>query len=44
MPVIPPEGYLLDPIETIADEGGPMNVMPAASKRSANPAFSLKNP
>ena len=36
--------YLLDPILTIALEGGPIKTMPSSANRSANLAFSLKNP
>jgi hypothetical protein len=36
--------YLLDPILTIALEGGPMKIIPSSASRSANLAFSLRNP
>ena len=36
--------HLFDPMLTIALEGGPMKTIPSSAKRSANLAFSLKNP
>jgi len=35
---------LFEPMLTIALEGGPMKTMPSSASRSANFAFSLKNP
>jgi hypothetical protein len=38
------ETDLLEPILTIALDGGPMKTMPSSASRSANFAFSLKKP
>ncbi len=35
---------VFEPIASIADAGGPMNVMPASSRRLANAAFSARKP
>ena len=35
---------VLEPIASIADAGGPMNVTPASSRRRAKAAFSARKP
>ena len=35
---------VFDPIASIADAGGPMNVIPCSSSAAANEAFSARNP
>lgn len=35
---------LFDPIETMAEAGGPMKTIPSFANLSANPAFSLRKP
>ena len=35
---------VLEPIASIADAGGPMNVTPASSSRAAKAAFSARKP
>lgn len=42
--VIPFRAYLLEPMLTIALEGGPIKVIPSLASFSANVAFSLRNP
>ena len=36
--------YLFDPIDTIADAGGPINLIFSSARRDANVGFSDKNP
>ena len=43
-PFISSRARVLEPIASIADAGGPMNVMPASSSRLANAAFSARKP
>ena len=35
---------VLDPMASIADAGGPMNVIPCSSSAAAKAAFSARNP
>jgi len=43
-PAIISRARVFEPIASIADAGGPMNVIPRSSSARANAAFSARNP